>query len=78
MNLTTQEHPFHIHGHFFRVVSRNGEPPVHAGLKDTIYIGGDETVRIAVEFDNPGVWMAHCHILEHAELGMMTIIEVAE
>ena len=78
VNMTMQEHPFHLHGHFFQVVSRNGAPAPETGLEDTLFIGGQETVRVVVEFDNPGGWMAHCHILEHAALGMMTLIEVVE
>ena len=78
VNTQAQEHPFHIHGHFFRVVSRNGVAEKFDGLKDTVYVGGDETVRLVMDFDNPGGWMAHCHILEHAELGMMALFEVLE
>jgi FtsP/CotA-like multicopper oxidase with cupredoxin domain len=39
---------------------------------------GDDEVHLLTHFDNPGLWMAHCHILEHAELGMMTQINVIE
>ena len=39
-------------------------------------VGGGETVEIVAHLDNPGRWMAHCHILEHAELGMMSEIVV--
>jgi FtsP/CotA-like multicopper oxidase with cupredoxin domain len=64
-------HPFHLHGQFFKIASRK-EP----GLKDTVLVPGMETVEIVAYMDNPGRWMAHCHILEHAELGMMTEIVV--
>jgi FtsP/CotA-like multicopper oxidase with cupredoxin domain len=64
-------HPFHLHGQFFKVLSAK-EP----GLKDTVLVPGMESVEIVAFFDNPGRWMAHCHILEHAELGMMTEIVV--
>ena len=43
---------------------------------DTVLVGGSETVEIIAHLDNPGRWMAHCHILEHAELGMMSEIVV--
>ena len=76
VNEQGQEHTFHIHGHFFRVVSRNGFMESYTGLKDTVYVSGEEIVRIAVVFDNPGGWMAHCHMLEHADLGMMSLFEV--
>ncbi|MBT8493954.1 MAG: multicopper oxidase family protein [Deltaproteobacteria bacterium] len=71
-NLAGPEHPFHLHGQFFRIVG--GDP----GLKDTVLIRGGETVTIEAYMDNPGRWMAHCHILEHAELGMMSEIVVNE
>jgi FtsP/CotA-like multicopper oxidase with cupredoxin domain len=58
------------------VLSRDGEPAPEIGLRDTVLIGGLETVRIATTFDNPGLWMVHCHILEHAEAGMMALVEV--
>ena len=76
VNKAAQEHPFHIHGHFFRVISRNGVAEPYDGWKDTVYVGANETVRLVLDFDNPGGWMAHCHILEHAALGMMSLIEV--
>ena len=45
---------------------------------DTLLINGDETVVLETDFANAGRWMAHCHILEHAELGMMTEIHALE
>ncbi len=66
------EHPFHLHGQFFQVVERNGEPADEPGLMDTVLIGGKDELYLYTEFENPGLWMAHCHILEHAERGMMT------
>jgi FtsP/CotA-like multicopper oxidase with cupredoxin domain len=70
-NLAGPEHPFHLHGQFFEVLD-DRQP----GLKDTVLVPGFETVEIVAYFDNPGRWMAHCHILEHAELGMMAEIVV--
>lgn len=72
------EHPFHLHGQWFTVLSRDGEPATEIGLRDTVLVRGFETVRIAAAFDNPGTWMVHCHILEHAEAGMMAVVEVRE
>lgn len=72
------EHPFHLHGQFFQVVEIDGEPPGPelSGLMDTVLLDpGTETV-LYTDFDNPGRWMAHCHILAHAELGMMTQLVV--
>lgn len=71
-------HPFHIHGTQFQVLSRNGKEPNdnEKGFKDTVFVGPDETVRIVVQFNNKGVFMYHCHILEHEEAGMMGQLEV--
>ncbi|WP_035054080.1 multicopper oxidase family protein [Carnobacterium pleistocenium] len=66
-------HPFHLHGVQFKVLDRNGEvPPLNEhGWKDTIALYPGETVRIAVEFSKKGIFMYHCHILEHEDNGMM-------
>lgn len=71
-------HPFHIHGTQFQILSRNGNEPGdnEKGFKDTVFVGPDETVRIIVQFKNKGVFMYHCHILEHEEAGMMGQLEV--
>jgi FtsP/CotA-like multicopper oxidase with cupredoxin domain len=75
-DLSGAEHPFHLHGQFFQVMSRNGEPSDVPGQMDTILVRGGDTLELYSDFDNPGRWMAHCHILEHAELGMMTQLVV--
>ncbi len=74
----TNGHPFHIHGTQFQVVSRDGKEPNdnEKGFKDTVFVGPNETVRIIVQFKNKGVFMYHCHILEHEEAGMMGQLEV--
>ena len=75
-NTLGPEHPFHLHGQFFTVLDRNGVAADELGLRDTVLVRGNSTVRIATDFSNPGMWMVHCHILEHAERGMMTMVEV--
>lgn len=70
------EHPFHLHGQFFEIVNRGSVWTNQPGLKDTVLIPGGATVEVIAYMDNPGQWMAHCHILEHAELGMMSEIVV--
>ena len=75
-NQSGPEHPFHLHGQWFEVVSAPGEIGPQPGLKDTLLIPGGATVEVVAYLDNPGMWMAHCHILEHAELGMMAEIRV--
>jgi len=71
-------HPFHIHGTQFQVLSRNGKKPSEKerGFKDTVFVGAGETVRIIVQFKHKGIYMYHCHILEHEEAGMMGQLEV--
>ena len=72
-NDASMDHPFHLHGTFFQVLDQP-----RLGWKDTVNIPQKSTVRIAVDFDNPGLWMYHCHILEHAERGMMGVLQVGE
>lgn len=75
-NLSPTEHPFHMHGHAFEVLSIDGvEVPGHP-VEDTVNVGVRETLRLRFLADNPGFWMTHCHILPHAEGGMMTVVEV--
>ncbi|MFO0761814.1 MAG: multicopper oxidase family protein [Byssovorax sp.] len=70
-------HPFHIHGQFFQILARGGKPVTdEPGLRDTVHVRGDEPVTILSYFENPGRWMVHCHISEHAENGMMADIQV--
>lgn len=76
-DVSGRPHPFHLHGQFFQVISRNGNPPMYPGLLDTVQMSGDDEVVIHTDFDNHGMWMAHCHILEHAERGMMTMLNVS-
>ncbi|WML34043.1 multicopper oxidase domain-containing protein [Clostridium sp. OS1-26] len=71
-------HPFHIHGVQFQVLSRNGqEPPANErGWKDTVLVHPNENVRIIVKFTKKGLFMYHCHVLEHEDAGMMGQFEV--
>jgi len=71
-------HPFHIHGAGrFLILSRDGEPEPNLVWKDTVLLRAGETVDILLYVTNPGLWMAHCHIAEHIEGGMMFSFEVA-
>lgn len=71
------DHPFHLHGYFFQVVSRDGVPEPVVAWKDSLQIKAHHTVRIAFRPDaHPGTWMYHCHILEHIDHGMMGELEV--
>ncbi|QIL46799.1 multicopper oxidase domain-containing protein [Vagococcus coleopterorum] len=66
-------HPFHVHGTQFQILSRNGTPVSGAdkGWKDTVGLLPKETVELLIEFKVPGVFMYHCHNLEHEDNGMM-------
>jgi FtsP/CotA-like multicopper oxidase with cupredoxin domain len=65
-------HPFHVHGvGRFLIVSRDGVDEPNLVWKDTVLVRTGETVDILLDVTNPGTWMAHCHIAEHHESGMM-------
>jgi FtsP/CotA-like multicopper oxidase with cupredoxin domain len=65
-------HPFHVHGAGrFLILSRDGNVERNLVWKDTVLIRTGETVDILLDVTNPGTWMAHCHIAEHHESGMM-------
>jgi FtsP/CotA-like multicopper oxidase with cupredoxin domain len=65
-------HPFHIHGAGrFLVIDRDGQPPANLVWKDTVLIRAGETVDILFDVTEVGMWMAHCHIAEHNQDGMM-------
>src|SRR3546814_15644868 len=64
-NDTAWHHPMHLHGHAFRVLSRNGEPTRLREWQDTMLLAPRERVEITFVADNPGDWVFHCHILVH-------------
>jgi FtsP/CotA-like multicopper oxidase with cupredoxin domain len=71
-------HPFHIHGAGrFLVLARDGEPEPNLVWSDTVLVRTGEVVDILLDVTNPGHWMAHCHIAEHHESGMMFSFDVA-
>ena len=71
-------HPFHIHGAGrFLVLSRDGQPEENLVWKDTVLLRAGQTIDILLDVTNPGLWMAHCHIAEHTESGMMFSFDVA-
>jgi FtsP/CotA-like multicopper oxidase with cupredoxin domain len=78
-NTTPWSHPMHIHGYFFQVLDENGEVVRPIEWKDTVSVPLKNTLRLLVRFDDrPGQWMVHCHILDHAEGGLMTTILVGD
>ena len=65
-------HPFHLHGAGrFLVLSRDGVPEPNLVWKDTVLVRTGQVVDILFDVSNPGLWMAHCHIAEHMQSGMM-------
>ena len=75
-NKATWAHPIHLHGYFFQVLDEKGDPVRPLAWKDTINVPPDTTVRFLVRFDRQGSWMYHCHILDHAEAGLMSTVDV--
>jgi FtsP/CotA-like multicopper oxidase with cupredoxin domain len=76
-NETAWWHPMHLHGHSFRVLSRNGSPVPHHQWSDTVLLPPKEKVDCAFVADNPGDWMLHCHVMDHQITGMMTVLRVS-
>ncbi len=70
------QHPMHLHGQRFLVLSVDGKQNDNLAWKDTVLVPKGSTVDILVEFTNPGNWMMHCHIAEHLEDGMMSMFTV--
>jgi FtsP/CotA-like multicopper oxidase with cupredoxin domain len=76
-NRSRRLHPMHLHGQFFRVIARNGSPASEPHFRDTVLLHGRETIDVGMVPIDWGRWVMHCHILEHAEAGMMTEVEVS-
>ncbi|WP_290808494.1 multicopper oxidase family protein [Ferrovibrio sp.] len=75
-NGTPHQHPMHMHGHTFRVLS-SSERDLPPHWADTVLVRPKERIRIAFVAGEPGDWMFHCHIIEHQETGMMGYLRVA-
>jgi len=71
-------HPFHLHGAGrFLVLSRDGVVEPNLVWKDTVLVRTGQVVDVLFDVSNPGLWMAHCHIAEHMQSGMMFSFNVA-
>jgi FtsP/CotA-like multicopper oxidase with cupredoxin domain len=71
-NSTKWDHPMHLHGFFFLPLDEHLQPIRPMAWKDTLNVPIDGTIRFVVMFDErPGMWMFHCHILDHADGGLM-------
>jgi FtsP/CotA-like multicopper oxidase with cupredoxin domain len=77
MNLGNLPHAMHTHGHSFKIVATDGNPvpPGMELVKDTVLVGPGERYDLELTGDNPGVWMFHCHMENHAANGMMSLIQ---
>jgi FtsP/CotA-like multicopper oxidase with cupredoxin domain len=72
VNRSPADHPMHPHGHKMLVLSRNGQPVSGSPWwTDTLNVGPGEIITVALKADNPGLWMDHCHNLDHAASGMV-------
>jgi FtsP/CotA-like multicopper oxidase with cupredoxin domain len=78
-NESDWDHPFHLHGFFFHVVDEENQPVRPLAWKDTVNVPMKSTVRLLVSFnERPGQWMFHCHILDHADGGLMGTVMVGD
>lgn len=75
-NVSQYQHPIHLHGMAFKVLDSNRRK-IDPYFTDTYLLGRNETARVALVADNPGVWMFHCHVIDHMETGLMAAIKVA-
>jgi len=75
-SLHAMQHPIHIHGQRFLVISVNGVPNEHLVWKDTVLVPTGFTTEVLLELSNPGKWMLHCHVAEHIETGMRMVFDV--
>ncbi|MCL4704915.1 multicopper oxidase domain-containing protein [bacterium] len=82
VNYTDEFHPMHVHGVLFQVLDRGGNrdlAPVDKGWKDTVLVNPNETVNVLIRFDNyAGIYLLHCHNLEHEDDGMMLNLQVTQ
>lgn len=80
VNDTRTPHPMHIHAAQFKILGRSGNRgilPHETGWKDTVLVMPEETVQVIMKFDSPkGLYVFHCHNLEHEDNGMMANFEI--
>lgn len=76
VNASARLHPMHLHGQFFRVLARNGVAAAEPHWRDTVLVHARETVDVGLVAEDAGTWALHCHVLEHHDSGMMTLLEV--
>lgn len=77
-NTTAWSHPLHLHGFFFQVLDKDGKPRHPLRWKDTVSVPFKDRLTLIVRFDDrPGSWMYHCHVLDHAEGGLMSVVQLS-
>ncbi|MBL9100939.1 MAG: multicopper oxidase family protein [Myxococcales bacterium] len=76
VNDSARLHPMHLHGQFFLVLARDGVAVAEDHWRDTVLVRSRETVDVALVPRDPGIWALHCHIQEHHDSGMMTMVRV--
>lgn len=75
-NDTNVDHPMHLHGHHFQVLSRNGKAFTGSEvIKDTLNVKPNETYEVQFVASESGTWLFHCHELHHAESGMVSLVK---
>ncbi len=72
------QHPLHVHGQRFLVLSTDGVPNDNLVWKDTVLLPVGSEAELLLDLSNPGKWMVHCHIAEHLDSGMMMVVDVVE
>ncbi|HVZ72694.1 MAG TPA: multicopper oxidase family protein [Polyangia bacterium] len=78
-NTMAFDHPFHVHGFFFQPLDDQGAPLPSPRWLDTVNVPQMKTTLFAIKYDDrPGMWMFHCHILDHADAGMMGMLLLSE
>ncbi|KQQ66514.1 copper oxidase [Pseudomonas sp. Leaf127] len=75
-NMAQYQHPIHLHGMSFKVL-KSDRRKIIPYFTDTFLLGRNERAWVALVADNPGVWMFHCHVIDHMETGLMAAIEVS-
>jgi FtsP/CotA-like multicopper oxidase with cupredoxin domain len=75
-NDSSVDHPMHMHGMSFQIITLNGLRPAGVLVKDTVVVAPKARVTIGFKADNPGWWMLHCHVLYHSLGGMMILVHV--
>jgi FtsP/CotA-like multicopper oxidase with cupredoxin domain len=75
-NDTAWPHAMHLHGHHFWVMSDDPTADLPSGQRDTWLMQPQERASLVFVADNPGLWLFHCHMLEHAAAGMSAVLSI--